>query len=106
MSNSLYELSAGLARINEVIIEADGVMSEEMETELDRMLPVMQDKAANIGKWIRNIEGNMTALNLEIDRLKAKKDKAGNLQERLKLYLKESMERAGMTKLEAGVVTL
>src|SRR4030066_2498989 len=102
MSDSLYALAAGLARINEVIIEAEGVISEEMEAELDRMLPAMQDKAANIGKWIRNIDGSTLALEAEIDRLKHKKKMAENLEERLKAYLKESMERAGMTKIEAG----
>ena len=106
MSDSLYALAAGLARINEVIIEAEGVVDESLEAELDRLLPAIQEKCNNLGRWIRNIEGNMTALNLEIDRLKHKKKMAENLEERLKAYLKESMERAGMTKIEAGVVTL
>ena len=106
MSNSLYELSAGLARINEVIIEAEGVVSVEMEAELDQLLPAIQDKAGNIGRWCRNLDGSMLALDAEIKRLKHKKEMAENLQGRLKLYLKESMERAGMTKIDAGVVTL
>ena len=106
MSNSLYELSAGLARINEVIIEAEGLVSVEMGAELDRLLPVIHDKAGNIGRWIRNLDGSTLALDVEIKRLKHKMQMAENLQERLKLYLKESMERAGMTKIDAGVVTL
>jgi len=106
MSDSLYALSEGLARINEVIIEAEGVVDEFLEAELDRMLPAIQDKAGSIGKWIRNITGSTLALEAEIDRLKHKKIMAENLSARLKTYLKESMERAGITKLDAGVVTL
>lgn len=104
--NSLYDLSNQLARITKIVISEDGVISEELEKELDNILPQITDRAGNIGKWIRNIDGNIEAVESEIARLRKRKEVNDHLKERLKAYLKDSMEKAGMDKIDTGIMVL
>lgn len=105
-NNSLYELSNQLARITEIVISEEGIISENMEKELDNILPLITDRAGNIGKWVRNIDGNIEAIESEINRLKRRKEVNDHLKERLKTYLKDSMEKAGMDKIDTGIMVL
>ena len=104
--NSLYELSSQLARITEVVISEEGVISETLEAELDNILPQITDRASNLGRWIRNIDGNIEAVESEIVRLKKRKEVNDHLKDRLKAYLKDSMEKAGMDKIDTGIMVL
>lgn len=103
-SVSLYELSTELQRVNEAIVSEEGVISPELEIEMDRLLPAITDKAANLGKWIRNIDGNIEVIESEINRLKKRKEVNDRLRERLNTYLKDSMEKAGMDKIDTGIM--
>lgn len=104
--DSLYALSEQLARINDEIISEEGVISEALEVKLDELLPKIQDKASSLSRWLKNIDGKTLAFDSELDRLQKRKQAMVNLKERLKTYLKQSMEVAGMTKIEAGVFTV
>ena len=105
-NNSLYELSTQLQRINDTLIDEQGILDETLEAEIDRLLPAIAEKAGNIGRWIRNIDGNIEAVESEITRLKKRKEVNGHLQDRLKAYLKDSMEKAGMDKIDTGIMVL
>ena len=105
-NNSLYELSAQLAVVQDEIINDEGVISGELEKQLDTLLPAITEKAGNLGRWIRNLDGNIEAVESEITRLKKRKEVNGHLQARLKAYLKDSMEKAGMDKIDTGIMVL
>ena len=105
-NNSLYELSVQLAIGQDEIVNDEGVISPELEAELDRLLPAITDRAANLGRWLRNIDGNIEAVESEIARLKKRKEVNDHLKDRLKAYLKDSMEKAGMDKIDTGIMVL
>ena len=105
-NNSLYELSAHLAIVQDEIINDEGVISEELERQLDTLLPAITEKAGNIGRWLRNIDGNIESVESEITRLKERKEVNSHLKDRLKTYLKDSMEKAGMDKIDTGIMVL
>lgn len=105
MSN-LYDLSTALAVLNENIMENDGVLSEEFEQTLETLMPAIADKAGNISRWCRNLEGNIDSIDAEIARLRKRKEVNDHLKERLKEYLKDCMMKAGLTKLDIGIMTV
>lgn len=105
-SVSLYELSTELQRVNEAIISEEGIISPSLEVEMDRLLPAITDKASNLAKWVINIDGNIEAIESEINRLKKRKEVNDHLKDRLKAYLKDSMEKAGMDKIDTGIMVL
>lgn len=104
--NNLYDLSTALAMLNENIMDNEGVLSEEFEATMDTLLPVITDKVGNVGKWIRNIEGSTLGIDAEIERLRKRKTTIENLEARLKTYLKDCMEKAGLTKLDTGIMVV
>ena len=105
-NNSLYELSVQLAIVQDEIVNDEGVISPELEAELDRLLPAITDRASNLGRWLRNIDGNIESVESEITRLKKRKEVNDHLKDRLKAYLKDSMEKAGMDKIDTGIMVL
>jgi len=97
--SKLYELSQALEIIHSDIDEAGGELSEGLEARLDEVTLALEKKAVSIGKLVKNIHGDEVALDDEIKRLTKKKQARVNLQNRLKDYLKENMEKAGITKI-------
>lgn len=105
MTENLYDLSAELATINDEIIDAQGEITEELETRLDTMNLALDKKAEGIGRWMLNLTGRQDSLDQEIARLTARKKAAKNLQGRLKEYVRDCMARAGKTKFEFNTFT-
>lgn len=105
-SNNLYDLSTALAVLHENIMENDGVLSEEFEQTLSTLLPAITDKASNLSRWCINIDGNIDAIDTEITRLRKRKEVNDHLKERLKAYLKDCMEKAGLSKLDTGIMVV
>lgn len=105
MSN-LYEISNELARINDELEATGGEITTEIEALLDSCNLEFKDKCLNIGNWLLNIDGKVEALDKEIVRLVNRKNAAENLKSRLKEYVKTSMERAEINKLDFPSFTL
>lgn len=103
---NLYELSTELATINNDLVDSDGEISEALEARLDAAQLGFHAKVEGIAKWMLDIEGVEGAIDGEIARLQRKAKCAAALRERLKAYVKESMERAGVQKVESATVTL
>lgn len=106
MSSNLYDLSTALQRVNEVIIDDEGVISDNMEAMINDLLPAITDKVNNLAKWCRNLDGNIDSIDAEITRLKKRKEVNDHLKDRLKEYLKDCMMKAGLTKLDIGIMTV
>lgn len=106
MTDNLYSLSQELAVIHDELVENGGELTDELIQRLDDCNLAFNDKAFNIVRWTKNIEGKEAALEAEIERLQSRKKAAGNLKERLKTYLLESMVRADKTKLDFDTFTV
>ena len=105
MSN-LYELSSELARINNDIIDAEGEISEELETLLDSVELSFNDKLAGCGKWVLNLRENEKGIDAEIKRLIARKRLLRDQRERFLEYIKACMESVKCKKMEFDIFTL
>lgn len=106
MSDSLYHLSNELALIHDELVDAEGVITDELERRLDDCGLAFSQKVEGVVRWTKNIEGKEAALDAEISRLSARKKAAGNLRERLKGYLLESMVKADKLKVEYPAFTV
>lgn len=105
MNNTLYDISADLQAIHQAIMDQDGELSPDLEDSLDRLNLELSNKVHGIGKWLRNLEGNESAIQAEIDRLERKKKSVTNLGTRLHDYVKFCMEKADKPKLEFPLFT-
>jgi hypothetical protein len=105
MTTNLYDIAADLQAIHNAIIEMDGEIVPDLEASLDRLNLELSNKVHGIGKWMRNLEGNETALQTEIDRLEKRKKSITNLESRLKEYVRLCMEKSGKRKLEFPLFT-
>ena len=106
LKETLYELSQELALINDEIANKEGVLETSLEARLDTITLNFDSKISNISYWILDLFGRETALDMEINRLTAKKKANKNLQNRLQQYIKESMEKANKKKLEFDTFTV
>ena len=106
MKESLYELSTELAIIKEAIADNEGILEDNLEKRIDELSLKFSDKINGVSRWIRNIDGNVKAVESEIDRLEKRKEVNDHLKDRLKAYLKDSMEKAGMDKIDTGIMVL
>lgn len=113
MSDNLYELSSELATINNEIAEAGGDLGEMtqdgstmLERHLDAITLAVKDKIQSISKWTLNLDGRTEAIDKEIIRLQHKKKMTDNLNKRLQDYIRQSMQRADISKIEYPTFTV
>jgi hypothetical protein len=103
---SLYDVSKDIELIVQEVMDAEGVLSSELETRLDFLSLSFKDKVGNIGRWILNIEANEPGLDNEIKRLQKRLKTQINMKERLAKYLKFCMETANLNKVELDNLTV
>ncbi|BBW99046.1 siphovirus Gp157 family protein [Geobacillus subterraneus] len=99
----LYELTENYAKLLE--------MAEEMDTDaivdtLEALQEAIEDKAENIGKLIRNLEADVKVIRDEEKRLAERRQVIENKIERLKSYLQEQLEIAGIEKVKRPTITV
>ena len=104
--NSLYSLSNEVERVIQDVVFADGGLSPELEQQLDKISGDFKAKAGNIAKWCLNLDANVPGLEQEITRLQKRLKVQGNLNQRLKNYIKYCMENAGLHKLDMATFTI
>ena len=99
---NLYEITSGFSALmeNEEITEED---KKKIEEELTVLL---QQKSQNIIGYTRNIELTINAMKEEEKRIAEDRKALENKMARFKDYVKECMERNGITKIETGLGTL
>ena len=99
---SLYDITNAFPAImeNEEITEED---KKKIEEELTVLL---QQKSQNVIGAFRNIETIIDAKKNEEKRLKESRERDERQLKRFKKYVKECMERNGITKIETGLGTL
>lgn len=99
----LYEIPDAYERIEDALIEAGGIMSDELEAELNALDGAFEDKVERICRIIRSNDATAKALKEEEDRLYARKLAHENTSKRLKKYLKDNMDALGRLKVSAGI---
>lgn len=103
MSNlSLYKITSGFPALmeSEEITEEDKIKIKEELTQL------LQKKSQNIIGYIKNIELTIEATKEEEKRIADNRKVLENKMGRFKEYVKECMERNGITKIETSLGTL
>lgn len=103
MELSLYELTAEQQRIEEILIENGGEMTEEIKTLWEQNNNAIAVKVDGYNKVLRKFEGAETALDAEIKRLTALKRTAVNAQKSLKSHLLHVMLEQNISKLEGNL---
>ncbi|OQP13181.1 siphovirus Gp157 family protein [Geobacillus thermoleovorans] len=99
----LYELTENYTKLLE--------MAEEMDTDaivdtLEALQEAIEDKAENIAKLIRNLEADVKVIRDEEKRLAERRQVIENKIERLKSYLQEQLEIAGIEKVKRPTITV
>ena len=99
---SLYEITNAFPALmeNEEITEED---KNKIEAELTMLL---QQKSQNIIGYTKNIDLTINAMKEEEARIASNRKVLENREERFKQYIKECMERNGITKIETALGTL
>ena len=99
----LYELAQNYAQLME--------MAEEMESDalvdtLESLQEAIEDKAENVAKLIKNLEADVKVIRDEEKRLAERRQVIENKVERLKSYLQEQLETAGLQKVKRPTITV
>ena len=99
----LYELAQNYAQLLE--------MAEEMDTDaivdtLSALQDAIEDKAENIAKLVKNLEADVKVIKEEEQRLAERRRVIEVKIERLKTYLQEQLEVAGLQKVKRPTITV
>lgn len=95
---NLYELTGAYKALETAIALNPDV--DEFQEELAKINDDIETKADNYAKLIRNLEGDVEAINSELSRLQGAKQTKVNAINRLKENLMESMKETGKTKFK------
>lgn len=96
----LYELTGNMIELERLDLDA-----ETMSDTLEAISGEFNDKAVSILKFTENMNSDIDALSAEIKRLRERKSVFENRKKRLRAYLLENMEAAGINKIECPYFT-
>ena len=96
----LYELTGALADLSSM-----DLTDEAVQNSLEAIQGDFNDKAIAIIKLTENMTADTTAIDAEIDRLKARKQVVENRKKSLREYLLRNMEACNITKIECPLFT-
>lgn len=99
----LYDLAQNYAQLLE--------MAEEMESDalvdtLESLQDAIEEKAENIAKLVKNLESDAKIIKEEEQRLAERRHAIEAKIERLKTYLQEQLETAGIEKVKRPTITV
>lgn len=97
----LYELTNDYLAL-QAAIENDEIPEEALADTLEAITGSLEDKVDSIACILKGMEADMAAIKAEEDRLKARRQVKAAAYDRLKQYLSDSLQRAGMDKLETA----
>jgi chaperonin cofactor prefoldin len=97
---ALYELSDAITALSEM--EEDQAVIDTLEgLEME-----FNDKAQNIVLYERDINGKIEAIDSELKRLQTRNRTLKNRIDSMKEYLRDNMERTGISKIECPLFTI
>lgn len=96
----LYELTGALADLSSMDLD-----DEAVKNSLEEFKGEFTDKAIAIIKLSENLEADTSAIDAEIERLKARKQVIVNRKNSLREYLLHNMQAANINKIECPLFT-
>lgn len=104
-SLSLYNITNRFVEIMDKV--QDGELTNDEYEELGQELAIeLQKKSSNIAGYIQERNSLLDAVDIQIKRLQELKKAEQNKVDKFKVYVKENMERLGITKIETELGTL
>ena len=101
----LYNQTGKMLELQKLV--DDGEMSQDqIQDTLDGMSLEFNDKAFSIVSLSESLQGDVSALDVEIKRLQARKKAIVNNQDRLKEYLRYNMELSGVTNIKSPLFSI
>lgn len=99
----LYELAQNYAQLLET---AEEMESEALVDTLASLQDAIEDKAENIAKLIKNLEADAKIIKEEEQRLAERRRAIEAKVDKLKMYLQEQLETAGIEKVKRPTITV
>lgn len=101
---NLFNIQSEYIALANEIIEAEGIITPEQETDLQITNEALQTKGIAYSYLIKSLEYDNDLIDLEIKRLQAMKKTRSNLSERLKSTLKDAMILFGIEELKTATL--
>ena len=105
MSFKLYELTEMYKNIWD-LVEDDEIDLETLETALSQVEDNLETKAESMAKLVKGIDGDVTALKEEENRLAKRRKALENKQTNIKLYLENQLNVMGIDKVKTPLFTV
>jgi hypothetical protein len=102
----LYQIPQALRALEEQIEEAEGVLTPEMEAELDALGEQFDKKAEYIAMLIREAKLQAEAWKAEEERVSTRRRTLERRAEHLTRYVHQAMTAAGVTKIKGELLSL
>lgn len=83
----LYEIDSAIQAVYDQIEQNEGVLPDELESALDGLQMERTEKIENIIKLLKNIDGDITKIDVEISLLEKKLNAAKNRKQSVKNFL-------------------
>ena len=106
MKVALYQIEQEYLNIVQSIIDAGGEITEDQETALSISKEQLQNKGVCYGFIVKELEGNIDLIDLEIKRLNALKKPLVNSIDRLKNNLSNAMQMFEVTELKTPLLKI
>lgn len=101
----LYELSEQYQQLQDLSADDEGMEIAIRDT-LEGITGEFREKAVNLVKFTQNMDADIESLDAEIKRLQSRKKAMTNKKQALREYLRENMERTGISKIECPLFTI
>lgn len=102
----LYELTDAYRVLQDRLLEAEGVLTPELEQELAQLDEDLDRKVENVALVVRELEAEAAGVAEEVERLERMKAARDHAAKRLKDYLKVQLTLAGRPKVAGKLVTV
>lgn len=103
---ALYQIGKEFQQLTALAENADEDMAVAIHDTMGAIQAEFEDKGKAIAMLALNIDGDLEAIQSQIDRLTERKRIINNRKEALKEYLRTNMEASGITKISHPLFTI
>ena len=96
MAVHLYEINSEIAALEALIdayaAEHEGDIPEDLDSRLETMKGIKNDKLLDLGRWVKNMEAEAEAVKVEKQKLAARQSALEHKAERIRQYIAASLQ--------------